>query len=61
MFKRCDHCGELFFAEDVRRVENGRLCAICHERGVKLPHKQTATGRRQGQLSDNLWRGIYER
>lgn len=20
-----------------------------------------ATGRRQGQLSDNLWRGIYER
>ena len=36
MFKRCDHCGELFFAEDVRRVENGRLCAICHERGVRV-------------------------
>ena len=46
MFRRCDHCGELFFAEDVRRVENGRLCAICHERGVKLPCKQTAPGRR---------------
>ena len=46
MFERCDHCGELFFAEDVRRVENGRLCAICHERGVKLPRKKTAPGRR---------------
>ena len=45
-FRRCSHCGELFFAEDVRRVENGRLCAICHERGVKLPRKQTAPGRR---------------
>lgn len=37
MFERCDHCGELFFAEDVRRVKNGWICAICHERGVKLP------------------------
>ena len=46
MFERCDHCGEVFFAEDVRRVENGLLCAICHERGVKLPRKQTAPGRR---------------
>ena len=39
MFKRGDHCGELFFAEDVRWVENGLLCEICHERGVKLPSK----------------------
>ena len=46
MFKRCDHCGELFFAEDVRRVKNGWLCTICHERGVKLPRKHTAPGRR---------------
>lgn len=35
-FERCGYCGDLFFAEDVRRVKNGRLCARCLLRGVKL-------------------------
>lgn len=35
MFKFCDYCSDEFFAEDTRRVDGGRLCVRCLERGVK--------------------------
>lgn len=35
-FEFCAHCGDQFFAEDVRRTENGPLCVRCLERGAKL-------------------------
>ena len=49
-FERCGYCGDLFFAEDVRRVKNGRLYACCLSRVIKLKA-------RKGQGQTKKYRG----